>query len=111
MLSPFSFILVIYVKFLLREETQHHFDLSHAHCFVEFIIWIIRLVVPVLMTTVTTGQGPLPGAWAITKPQRSFWLSLQAAELPQGGEHLCGHLCVSSKLNNFKKYELLTLDF
>jgi hypothetical protein len=72
----------------------------------EFIIWIIRLAIPVL-TTVTTRQAPLTGAWAITKPQRGFRLSLTAAELLKGGEHLCGHLCVSSELNNFKKYKLL----
>lgn len=58
----------------------------------KLILRVIGMLVSILRTTVTTGQAPLSTARAITKPQRSFCLFLEAEELPKGGEHHCGYL-------------------
>lgn len=95
---PIPFILVIYVKLLLREKAHHHLASSFTNRFMEFILRVIRLCVPILRVTVTTGQAPLSNARAVTKPQRGFWLFLKAEALPQGGEHHCGYLFARSTL-------------
>lgn len=95
---PIPFILVIYMKLLLRDKAQHHLAPSFTNRFMEFIFWVVRLCVPILRPTVTTGQAPLFNTRAITKPQRGFWFFLKAEELPQGGEHHCGYLFARSTL-------------
>ena len=102
MFSPFPRVLIIHLKTLLRIETQRHFEVSCAHCLMEFIlcpIWLLALV----NSAVTAEQGLSLTTWAITKPQGGFRLLLKAEELPQSGEHRCDHPPVNSTWNNFTK--------
>ena len=103
MFSPFPRVLIIHLKTLLRKETQRHFEVSCAHCLMEFIlcpIWLLALV----NSAVTAEQGLSLTTWAITKPQGGFRLLLREEELPRSGEHRCDHPPISSTRNNFTKW-------
>lgn len=102
MFSPFPWVLIIYLKTLLRKETQCPFEISCAHCLMEFILCLIWLSA-FISSTLTAEQGLSFTTWAVTKPQGGFRLLLKAEELPQGGEHGCDHPPISSTRNNFTK--------
>ena len=87
--SPFPCVLIIYVKTPLCKETQRHFEMSWTHCFVKFVLSLIRLSV-YNSSTFSAEQGLSFTTWAITKPQGGFRL-LTADEPPPGGAHRCDH--------------------